>query len=61
MGYLPSEDGRILMSDGAGVVEAVGAGVQEFRVGACGVLLLSRLAAGRCTARRICAYAGGWH
>ena len=33
MGYLPSEDGRILMSDGAGVVEAVGAGVQEFRVG----------------------------
>lgn len=32
-GTIPTEDGRILMSDGAGVVEAVGAGVTEFAVG----------------------------
>jgi NADPH:quinone reductase-like Zn-dependent oxidoreductase len=32
-GFLPSADGRIPMSDGAGVVEAVGAGVTEFTVG----------------------------
>jgi len=32
-GFLPSADGRIPMSDGAGVVEAVGPGVQEFAVG----------------------------
>jgi NADPH:quinone reductase-like Zn-dependent oxidoreductase len=33
LGILPVADGRILMSDGAGVVEAVGAGVDEFVVG----------------------------
>ena len=32
-GMLPAEDGRIPMSDGAGVVEAVGEGVEEFAVG----------------------------
>ena len=32
-GILPVEEGRILMSDGAGVVEAVGSGVSEFAVG----------------------------
>lgn len=32
-GVSPSEDGRVLMSDGAGVVEAVGEGVTEFEVG----------------------------
>jgi NADPH:quinone reductase-like Zn-dependent oxidoreductase len=32
-GFLPSADGRIPMADGAGVVEAVGAGVTEFRAG----------------------------
>jgi NADPH:quinone reductase-like Zn-dependent oxidoreductase len=32
-GFLPSADGRIPMSDGAGVVEAVGAGVSEFSPG----------------------------
>ena len=32
-GTIPTEDGRIPMSDGAGVVEAVGAGVVEFQVG----------------------------
>ncbi len=32
-GLRPSADGRIPMSDGAGVVEAVGAGVTEFAVG----------------------------
>jgi NADPH:quinone reductase-like Zn-dependent oxidoreductase len=32
-GILPVEEGRILMSDGAGVVEAIGAGVSEFAVG----------------------------
>ena len=32
-GGLPTADGRILMSDGAGVVEAVGEGVAEFRPG----------------------------
>lgn len=32
-GTSPTADGRILMSDGAGVVEAVGAGVEEFAVG----------------------------
>ncbi|VXC97214.1 NADPH:quinone oxidoreductase [Pseudomonas sp. 8Z] len=32
-GAAPTEDGRILMSDGAGVVEAVGADVSEFAVG----------------------------
>ncbi|WP_298964962.1 NAD(P)-dependent alcohol dehydrogenase [uncultured Methylobacterium sp.] len=32
-GRSPSEDGRVLMSDGAGVVEAVGPGVEEFRPG----------------------------
>lgn len=32
-GRMPTEDGRIPMSDGAGVVEAVGAGVTEFAVG----------------------------
>lgn len=32
-GALPSADGRIPMSDGAGVVEAVGEGVSDFAVG----------------------------
>ncbi|MFL1407533.1 NAD(P)-dependent alcohol dehydrogenase [Marinobacter sp. M1N3S26] len=32
-GRIPTDDGRIPMSDGAGVVEAVGAGVSDFRVG----------------------------
>ena len=32
-GVVETEDGRQLMSDGAGVVEAVGAGVQEFAPG----------------------------
>ncbi|WP_237056360.1 zinc-dependent alcohol dehydrogenase family protein [Microbulbifer sediminum] len=32
-GHISSEDGRVLMSDGAGVVEAVGAGVTEFNTG----------------------------
>ena len=33
IGLLPVDDGRIPMSDGAGIVEAVGAGVSEFKVG----------------------------
>lgn len=33
MGVIPTEDGRILLADGAGVVEAVGEGVREFAVG----------------------------
>src|ERR1700738_1382980 len=33
MGMLPTDDGRIPLSDGAGVVEAVGADVTEFAVG----------------------------
>ena len=32
-GMIPTDDGRIPMSDGAGVVEAVGAGVTELAVG----------------------------
>lgn len=32
-GGIPTEDGRILMSDGAGEVEAIGTGVTEFAVG----------------------------
>ncbi|MBO0662370.1 NAD(P)-dependent alcohol dehydrogenase [Jiella sp. MQZ9-1] len=32
-GWIPTEDGRIPMSDGAGAVEAVGEGVSEFSVG----------------------------
>lgn len=32
-GFLPSADGRIPMSDGAGVVEAVGPGAAEFSIG----------------------------
>ena len=32
-GAIPTEDGRIPMADGAGVVEAVGAEVSEFKVG----------------------------
>jgi NADPH:quinone reductase-like Zn-dependent oxidoreductase len=32
-GAIPTSDGRIPMADGAGVVEAVGAGVAEFAVG----------------------------
>ncbi|MBK5913745.1 zinc-dependent alcohol dehydrogenase family protein [Rhodocyclus purpureus] len=32
-GYMPADDGRIPMSDGAGVVEAVGPGVSEFAPG----------------------------
>ena len=33
MGMIPAADGRIPMSDGAGVVEAVGAGVTQFKPG----------------------------
>ena len=33
VGMIPTEDGRIPMSDGAGVVEAVGEGVEDFAVG----------------------------
>ncbi|MBB3141060.1 zinc-dependent alcohol dehydrogenase family protein [Halomonas organivorans] len=32
-GKMPTEDGRVPMSDGAGVVEAVGEGVDDFAVG----------------------------
>ncbi|MFF7709796.1 zinc-binding dehydrogenase [Pseudomonas sp. NPDC007930] len=32
-GSIPAENGRVLMADGAGVVEAVGAGVSEFKAG----------------------------
>lgn len=32
-GAIPTDDKRVLLSDGAGVVEAVGAGVTEFKVG----------------------------
>jgi NADPH:quinone reductase-like Zn-dependent oxidoreductase len=32
-GYIPTDDGRIPMADGAGVVEAVGVGVSEFAEG----------------------------
>ena len=32
-GYMPTADGRIPLSDGAGVVEAIGEGVTEFAVG----------------------------
>ncbi|AOS97926.1 Alcohol dehydrogenase [Microbulbifer aggregans] len=32
-GQIPADDGRVLMSDGAGVVEAVGDGVTEFAAG----------------------------
>ena len=32
-GRMPSEDGRIPMSDGAGTVEAIGEGVSEFKAG----------------------------
>ncbi|HWL07895.1 MAG TPA: NAD(P)-dependent alcohol dehydrogenase [Planctomicrobium sp.] len=32
-GAVPADDGRVLMSDGAGIVEAVGEGVTEFNVG----------------------------
>lgn len=32
-GAIPTEDGRILMSDGAGVVDAVGEGVTAFKAG----------------------------
>lgn len=32
-GSVPTDDGRLLMSDGAGVVEAVGEGVTEFKLG----------------------------
>jgi len=33
MGAIPTEDQRIPMADGAGVVEAIGEGVSEFKVG----------------------------
>lgn len=33
IGAIPTADGRLLMSDGAGVVEALGEGVSEFAVG----------------------------
>ncbi|MBF7688277.1 zinc-dependent alcohol dehydrogenase family protein [Acinetobacter rathckeae] len=32
-GIMPTENGRVLLSDGAGVVEAVGEGVQAFKMG----------------------------
>ncbi|MBF7685389.1 NAD(P)-dependent alcohol dehydrogenase [Acinetobacter sp. B10A] len=32
-GIMPTENGRILLSDGAGVVEAIGEGVDDFKVG----------------------------
>lgn len=32
-GMIPTDDGRIPMSDGAGIVEAIGEGVSEFAVG----------------------------
>lgn len=32
-GAIPTENGRVLMSDGAGVVDAIGEGVTEFKVG----------------------------
>lgn len=32
-GTIPTEDGRVLMSDGAGIVEAIGEGVTDFKVG----------------------------
>lgn len=32
-GFIPADDGRIPMADGAGVVEAVGSGVKEFAAG----------------------------
>lgn len=32
-GFIPADDGRIPMADGAGVVEAVGSGVQELAAG----------------------------
>ncbi|WP_322597448.1 MULTISPECIES: alcohol dehydrogenase catalytic domain-containing protein [unclassified Methylobacterium] len=32
-GQFPAADGRVLMSDGAGVVEAVGSGATEFKPG----------------------------
>ena len=35
LGVLPTADGRIPLSDGAGVVEALGEGVTEFAVGDC--------------------------
>ena len=39
----PVADGRIPMSDGAGVIEAVGGGVTQFRTGAMSSPLFSRL------------------
>ena len=33
VGFIPTKDGRIPMSDGAGIVEEVGPGVSEFKVG----------------------------
>ena len=41
-GGLPTADRRVLMSDGAGVVEAVGEGIAEFRP--CRFLLLPSMA-----------------
>jgi len=32
-GGIPADDGRVLMADGAGIVEAVGQGVTEFKAG----------------------------
>ena len=40
-GSLPTADGRVIMSDGAGVVEAPGASVTEFNRRPCSLLLLS--------------------
>ena len=42
-GILPVEEDRILMSDGAGIVEATGAGVNEFAVGDRVVSTFSRI------------------
>lgn len=32
-GRMPTQDGRVPMSDGSGIVEAIGEGVDEFRIG----------------------------
>ncbi len=53
-GRLPSADGRIPMSDGAGVVEAIGEGVSEFAVGDAVVSLCGCLARQSWTAERVC-------
>ena len=60
LGILPVEDGRILMSDGAGIVEAVGIGIIDFAVGDQSFPHSSGLAARRCTASNIRPDARRW-